>query len=111
MTSSSPGLDVADVGGADQIERAGLGADDVGAVQLPERERTEAVRIARGDQPILRHHRQRKGAGDLRDGLDQRVLDRVLSRARVQVQHHLGVAAGLEDRPVADQPIAQLFAR
>ena len=69
-------LDVADVGRADQIERAGLGADDAGVAELAERERPEAVRIARGDQPILREQHERERAADLRDRFDQRVLDR-----------------------------------
>ena len=45
-------LDVAHVGGADQIHRAGLGADDPGVAEPAERERPEPVRIAHGDQPI-----------------------------------------------------------
>ena len=55
-------LDVAHVGRADQIERAGLGADDPGVAELAERERPEAVRIARGDQPVLRQQRERERA-------------------------------------------------
>ena len=55
-------LDVAHVGRADQIERAGFRTDDPGAIELAERQRTEAVRIARGNQPVLRQQRQRKRA-------------------------------------------------
>ena len=46
-------LDVAHVGRADQIHRAGLRADDVRVAEPAERERPEAVRIADGDQPVL----------------------------------------------------------
>ena len=70
------GLDVAHVGRADQIERAGLGADDVGVAEPAERERPEAVRVARRDQAVLGQQHEREGPGDLRDRLDQRVLDR-----------------------------------
>ena len=49
------GLDVAHVGRVDQIERAGLRAHDPRVAEPAERERPESVRIARGDQMILRH--------------------------------------------------------
>ena len=63
MTTHLAGLDVAHVGGADEIERAGLRADDPGVAETAERERAEAVRIARGDQAILGEEREREGAG------------------------------------------------
>ena len=92
-------LDVAHVGGADQVERAGLGADDPGVAEPAERERTEAVRIAHGDQPVLASAARSENAPlHLRDRLDERVLDGRRLRARVEVQDDLGVAAGLEDR-------------
>ena len=98
ITSDLAGLDVADVGRADQIERAGLRAHDPGVAKPAQRQRAEAVRIAHGDQAILRQEHQRKRAADLRDRLDQRLFDRRRPRSRVQVQDHLGVAGRLEDR-------------
>jgi hypothetical protein len=46
-------LDVAHVGGADQVERAGLRADDPGVAEAAERQRAEAVRVAGGDEPVF----------------------------------------------------------
>ena len=71
-----PRLDVADERRADQIHRARLGADDIRVAEASERERPEAVRVAHGDQAIARHHRERKRALHLRDGVDDGILDR-----------------------------------
>ena len=46
-------LDVALVGGADEIHRARFRADDDGVAQPAERQRAEPMRIADRDQPIL----------------------------------------------------------
>ena len=78
------GLDVAHVGRADQIERAGLGAHDDGVAETAERQRPEPVRIAHGDEPILRHQRERKGALHVRHRLDDRLVGRRRARSRVQ---------------------------
>ena len=69
-------LDVAHVGGADEVERAGLRADDHGVAEPPEHERPEPVRVARGEDLIPGDHRQRVRAAHLRQRLDDRVLDR-----------------------------------
>ena len=108
MMSSSPGLDFALVGGADQIQRAGFRTDDPGVAEPAERERPEAVRIAGGDQPVLGQQHHREGAADLRDRLDQRLLDGRRLRSRVQVQHDLGIAGGLEDRSGPHEIVAKL---
>ena len=101
-------LDVTHVGGAEQVERACLRADDPGIAEAAERERPEPVRIARGDQPVLGQQDERVRAADLSDGLGERFLDRGRPRARVQVQDDFGVAAGLKNRSVADELVAQL---
>ena len=93
---------------ADQVEGARLGADDPGVAEAAERERPEAVRIARGDQPVLGQHGERVGAADLRDRLADRLFDRCGLRAGVEVQDDFGVAAGLKDRAVAHELVAQL---
>ena len=69
-------LDVANPLGVDEIERARLGADDVGVAEPAERQRPEAVRIAHGNQAILRQQHERERALRLRDRLDQRLLRR-----------------------------------
>src|SRR5688572_17931753 len=101
------GFDIAHVGGADQVERAGFRGDRPTAVtNAAKRERPEAVGVARRNQAVFRDQREREGAGDLRHRLDQRILHRASLRPRVQVQHHLGVAVGLEDRAGANEAIA-----
>ena len=102
------GLDVAHVGRADQIERAGFGADHPRVAEPADRQRPESVRIADADQPILRHHHERERAAHLRDGVDDGRFGTFFARAREQVDDHFGVAAGLKDRALADQRVAQL---
>ena len=91
------GFDVTDVGGANQVERAGLGADDPGVIELAERERPEPVRIAHRDHAVLGDQRKRKRPGQLGDRFDQGVFHRPGLRPGIQVQHHFSVAIGLED--------------
>ena len=102
-------LDVAHVGGADQIERAGLRADDLRVAEPSERERPEAVRIAHGDQLVLGEQHQRERARRLIDPT-RMIASSTLAglRPRVEMQHHFGVAVRLEDRSGADQPLADL---
>jgi hypothetical protein len=66
------------------------------------------VRVADGDQPVVHQHHEREGAAHLGDRVDHRLVDVAGARPRVQVQHHLGVARGLEDGAVADELVAQL---
>src|SRR5205807_8257342 len=63
-------LDVANVSGANQIHRAGFGTDDRRIAEPPERERTEAMRVADGDQTIACQDDERKRALHLRHRLD-----------------------------------------
>ena len=100
------GLDVAHVGRADQIERARFRRHRPGIAETAERQRAEAVRIADGDQAVLGDQRERERAGQLRDRLDDRVLDRSGLRPRIEMEHDFGVAVGLEDRSGAHQPLA-----
>ena len=58
-------LDVAHEAGADDVERAGLGGEDVAAVELAEHERADAERIARADQLLVGERDERIGALDL----------------------------------------------
>ena len=102
------GLDVALVGRADQIHRAGFRADHHRVAEAAQRERPEAVRIADGDQAVGRQHHERERALDLRDRFDDRSLDARRLRARVEMQNHFGVAVRLEDRSLLDELVAQL---
>ena len=96
------GLDVADVLGADEVERDGLARDDVRVLaargQDAEAERTDAARIADRDDRVRRQEEQRVGALDPRERVDDAVLDRDLLAARDQVDEHLGVGGRREDR-------------
>ena len=56
----------------------------------------------------LRQHQERERALDLRHRLDDGVLDAGGLRARVEMQHDLGVGARLEDRALPHQLVAQL---
>ena len=70
----------------------------VGIAQPAEGQRPESVRIANGDQPILRQEHEGERALRLQDRLDERLFHARRPRPRVEVQQHLGVARGLEDR-------------
>ena len=67
--------------------------------QLPHRQRTEAVRIPRDDNPVLRQKHQRKRAFQLQQRIPQRARQRLLPRVSNQVQNHFGVAGRLKNRP------------
>ena len=74
-------LDVAHEAGADDVERAGLGGEDVAAVELAEDERADAERIARADQLLVGERDEGIGALDLPDGLDEAVDELRLAAA------------------------------
>ena len=71
------GLDIVQVDGADQVEGAGFGGEDValasaGDFHLAHGERAEAVRVARDDDAVLGEEDEREGAFELQQGLAQR---------------------------------------
>ena len=79
------GLDVAQRLGVDEVERARLGGDDarVGGPVDPkpaERQRPDALRVARRDHAVPREEDDRVGAAHARERLAQRAHD-VLARA------------------------------
>ena len=97
-------LHLALVDRADQVEGAGLGGEDdgVGAMRRLARDashhqRTEAARIARGEDAVGREHHQRKCAFHAAQRVGHGVGQRLLARARNQVDDDFGVAGGLED--------------
>ena len=93
---------------ANEIERAGLRADDPRVTELTERERPEPVRVADGDEAVAGEHDEGERAADLRHRIHDRLLDAAGARLRVEVEHHLGVGARLEDGAVADELVPQL---
>ncbi len=75
-------LDVADEAGADDVEGAGLGGEDVAAVELADDERADAEGVAGADELLVGQGDEGVGALDLTDRLDEAVDDRLLARAR-----------------------------
>ena len=96
-------LDVADELGADDVERAGLRAQDRTAVELAEHQRADAERIAGADQLLVGQRHQGVGALDFGQRLDEAVDDLRSPRARGQEQDDLGVGRRLADRAAADE--------
>ena len=101
------GLDVAHVLGVDQVEGAGLGADDGGPVQPAQDQRAEAPGVAGRHQRVGGEEEQREGPHHLRQAGRDRVLEPLAVASRVEVQDHLGVRGGLEDRARRLQLVAQ----
>ena len=66
-------LDIADEAGADDVEGAGLGGEDVAAVELAQHQRADAQRVAGADQLLVGQRHQGIGALDLLDRLDEAV--------------------------------------
>ena len=96
-------LDVADEFRPDDVERAGLGAEDRAAVELAQHERADAERIAGADQLLVGQRDQRVGALDLRQRLDETVDDAGPPRSRGEQQHDLGVGRRLADGAAANE--------
>ena len=105
------GLDVADIFGADHVERAGLRRQDRAAVEFAQHQRANAERIAGADQLLVGHRHQRIGALDRAQRLDEAVDEAAALRLRHQMQDHFGVGGGLHHGAVAHQFAAQASAR
>ena len=101
------GFDVADIFGADDIERAGLRGEDRAAVELAEHQRPDAERIARADQFLVGHRHQRIGALDGAQRFDEAVDEAVALGLRDQMQDYLGIGGGLHHGAVLHQLAAQ----
>ena len=97
MAMSSPGLDLADDGGADRLQRRGLGGDDPAALEAAERERTHAPGVAGGIQRLLVHEDEGERAPQLGQQLEGGLLGRAVLVGREQRRDERrvgGVAAG-----------------
>ena len=84
-------FEVANIGGADNVERAGFRRKDPGVVALAQHQWTDAMRVTNADQHVVRHADKRIGAVDLLQRVGQAACDVRLMRARDKVNDHLGV--------------------
>ena len=91
-----PGLEVPDELRADQVECAGLGREDPGAVHLAEGEGSEAVRVTDTDDLVLAHDDDGEGSLESAKGPDGAA--RGLVWLGHQVKDDLAVHRRLEDR-------------
>ena len=108
MTSSLARLDVPYVLRPDQIEGAGLRAHHGRVAEGAEHEGAEAVGVAHGHQEVAGQDDERERPPHLPDRLDDCVGGRIGGRPGIEMQHDLGVAAGLEDGTLPHQIFAQL---
>ena len=98
----------------DNVERAGLRAQNWAAVELAEHKRTDAERITGADQLLVGQRHERVGALDLRQRLDEAVDDLGTARPGGQQQHNFGVGCRLADSAPANelppqrQPVGQV---
>ena len=102
------GLDVAHEIGADDVERASLRRQDPGFAEAAEHQRPHAERVAHADDLVLRQRRQRIGALDLAQRIDQPVDDRFFEARCDQMDNDLGVARRLEQAAAMHEPAPQL---
>ena len=100
-------VDLADEFGADHVERAGLGGENIGAAEPAEHQRPDADRIARADQHLVGQADERVGAFDLADGFDEALDDAALLGAGEEMEDDLGVRGRLTDGAGGDQLLAQ----
>ena len=97
--------------GLDQVQGAGFGGHDPGAVQLPQAQGPEAVRVPGGDDLVGGGDHQGIGALDFGQGRGQRVdqIDEVAPAVPGhEVDDNLGVHGGLEDGALLLQAAADL---
>ncbi len=95
----SPGLDVPDVFRPHEVEGAGLRGHHPAAVEPAEGERSESPWVADGDDAVPGQHDDAVGALHPGEGLCQRLLQPLVQMGGHQVDDHLAVHRGLEDRP------------
>ena len=96
-------LDVAHEAGADDVERAGLGGEDVAPVELAEHERPDTERITGADELLVGQRDKGIGAFDLAQRLDEALDEPDLPRARHEMEDDLGIGGRLADGAVAHE--------
>ena len=100
-------LDLAHELGADDVERAGLRCQHIGAVQASQHQRPDADGVAGADQHVVGQADERIGALDLPQGLDEALHGAAALRAGHQVQDHLAVGGRLADGARGDEVAPQ----
>ena len=86
-----PGRELALHRGADQIERARLGRDDVATAEFAEPQGPESARIDDRVQRAADRHDQRVGAFHALERIEQLILDLARFGAGDQVNQHFAV--------------------
>lgn len=97
-------LDLADKLGVNEIECARFARQNVSAVELAERERTESERIADADDLPLAHHHERERALDFAERREHAARAAWL---REQVENDLAIDGRLENGAVLFEFVAQ----
>ena len=91
-------LDLADEGGADDVQRRGLAGDHPAALEPAEHQRAHALRVAGGVEGVLVHEHEAERAAQLRQHLHRGGLDREVGVRRDQRGDQVGVVGGAERR-------------
>ena len=94
-----------------RVESACLRCDHMGRLagqrDVPDAQRSEAKRVAQGDQLVGRDHAARVGAYDSREGTTNDVLPRPAVSVLDESGHHLGVQRRLKRDPLLGELRAQ----
>ena len=101
------GLDVADILGADDVERDRLRGEDHRLAELAHHQRANAERVAARDQAVGGQADQGISPLDLLQRVGQPIERAVLVAARDEVDDDLGVAGRLKDRAALVEPFAE----
>ena len=101
------GLDVALVGRADDVQGHAFGGEDHRLAQAAHDQRADAERVPASNHALTRQADERISALDLLERIDEPIEQRAIARFGDEVDNHLGIAGGLEDRSIAHQPLAQ----
>ena len=97
------GGDVAHVIGANDVEGAGFGGEDVGVAQFAQHQRAHAVRIADADELRRREDDEGEGAFHLLHRVDQAVFHGGALRQRHEMDDDFGVRRRGEQRAALDE--------
>jgi hypothetical protein len=101
------GLDVSHVGGADDIEGAGLRREDRRAVESSHGERAPAIRVAGCQQRVIDQYEQRIGTFDSLECFGELPFRLLGMSAGEAVDDDLGVHRGAENRTAAFKRLSQ----
>jgi hypothetical protein len=92
---------------ADDVQRAGLGTQDVRITELAQDQWADAERIAGADQLLVGECHEGVGAFEAAERIDVALDQFSAWRARDEVQHDLGVGCRLADGALRDQLFPQ----